>query len=783
MTENSLPGPIPDGQARARAVLATRLRAALLESDRPQPVTIANGELNEYAPTWPASFTKGLPHDEWGIVEPVSLRMFVSAINAAPGAADAAFRVPLGPSKAASHYRPSGYDADPAHTAVEEFHTRTGPAPDDEPSVRNWESPRAGHVSDLEGPDAGGVAMPPAPRLGSSELTAELAEVFAMAILRDTSFHQIESAPDDPVPKPSDATQAFPDVTVSQVVSALNRLAWFTPDASVASSYGDLANPAPAPGELSDLEERRRLARTSEPDDPDADVQPLSPSTLFRGSVPGAKTGPYISQFLLLGNPARDLEPPTDGKVWGYQETPSTKRQRNYAPSKEARLIAPAWSATGDAADVDDGYIVYGAQRIDQRVLPHAPFRDYMTDWRLWLDVQNGADVRNTDAYRREGLRFITTPRDLATYVHFDQLYQAYLNACLLLLAFGTPFDSGFPSGAYHPTRGSFATFGGPHILSLMTEVASRALKAVRRQKFNHHLRARPEALAAVLTLEQNGQGGRLGESASTHALTMCDELKASGLLDWVAGLNAYQNEARKRDEEWYPRLEDESCGTDWLQQNSLLPMAFPEGSPMHPAYGAGHATVAGACTTILKAFFEMYGPERLPERDPLGECELPDFGRCEWWATERRMSDLGPEDRPFLKHVYRAPDVGDAKLEPVEHCAPSDLTIQGELNKLAANIAIGRNMAGVHYYTDYYDSLRMGERVAVGLLQEQMLTYPEPVAMRLESFDGDRILIETTGDRQTATVRIRKPNADRWQDFTEEWWTRHVSEFQSNAP
>ena len=38
---------------------------------------------------------------------------------------------------------------------------------------------------------------------------------------------------------------------------------------------------------------------------------------------------------------------------------------------------------------------------------------------------------------------------------------------------------------------------------------------------------------------------------------------------------------------------------------NWLLPMAFPEGSPMHPSYGAGHATVAGACTTILKAWFD----------------------------------------------------------------------------------------------------------------------------------------------------------------------------------
>ena len=43
-----------------------------------------------------------------------------------------------------------------------------------------------------------------------------------------------------------------------------------------------------------------------------------------------------------------------------------------------------------------------------------------------------------------------------------------------------------------------------------------------------------------------------------------------------------------------------------WCNQpEGLLPVAFQEGSPMHPAYGAGHATVAGACVTILKAFFD----------------------------------------------------------------------------------------------------------------------------------------------------------------------------------
>jgi len=115
--------------------------------------------------------------------------------------------------------------------------------------------------------------------------------------------------------------------------------------------------------------------------------------------------------------------------------------------------------------------------------------------------------------------RFITFPRDLATYVHDDALYEAYLNACLILLSMGTPFDPAFSqlsgqgnfflnsldaSGRFaadlesHPrAAGGFALYGGPHILTSVTEVATRALKAVRFQKFNTHIRLRPEALAA----------------------------------------------------------------------------------------------------------------------------------------------------------------------------------------------------------------------------------------------------------------------------------------------
>ncbi len=41
-----------------------------------------------------------------------------------------------------------------------------------------------------------------------------------------------------------------------------------------------------------------------------------------------------------------------------------------------------------------------------------------------------------------------------------------------------------------------FAQFGPPHILNLVSEVATRALKAVRFQKYNVHRRVRPEVVA-----------------------------------------------------------------------------------------------------------------------------------------------------------------------------------------------------------------------------------------------------------------------------------------------
>lgn len=417
----------------------------------------------------------------------------------------------------------------------------------------------------------------------------------------------------------------------------------------------------------------------------------ITAQTAFRGSSPGVAEGPYLSQFMLIGTTARD-----------------------------------------SSADVKDGLIEYGSIAINQRGATACPGLDYMQTKKKWLDVQDGFEAQ-PDAFTGER-RFICTPRDLATYVHFDALYEAYLNACLILLDMEAPLDPGFDKFAggdlYHLGAGrvprtttGFALFGGPHILTLVTEVATRALKAVRYQKFNNHIRLRPEALAGRLACKD-----KIADRFPCFGKELKDFAKKMGpTLTKIDAFNPAD-----------PALPD---------GNVLLPMAFPEGSPMHPAYGAGHATVAGACVTILKAFFDTSAvfvrPEH-PDEDQAGVFLNPVF------MTTRDSESPRHKPVEFVPPVHEAgegkagpEDAGYCTGELVERECECPLTLEGELNKLAANISIGRNMAGVHYFSDYFDSLRMGEDIAIGMLQEQALCYPaEEFVMSVPTFDGDTVRI-----------------------------------------
>ena len=89
-----------------------------------------------------------------------------------------------------------------------------------------------------------------------------------------------------------------------------------------------------------------------------------------------------------------------------------------------------------------------------------------------------------------------------------------------------------------------------------------------------------------------------------------------------------------------------------------LCPQAYPEGCPTHPAYPGATAAIGGAGVRVLKAFFN---PEFV-----IPEPVVP--------------NDDGRSLRPYTG-------------EP--------LTVGGELNKLAFNMAFGRDTAGVHFRRD----------------------------------------------------------------------------------
>ena len=70
-------------------------------------------------------------------------------------------------------------------------------------------------------------------------------------------------------------------------------------------------------------------------------------------------------------------------------------------------------------------------------------------------------------------------------------------------------------------------------------------------------------------------------------------------------------------------------------------------------------------------------------------------------------------------------------------------MTIHGELNKLASNMSIGRNMAGVHYRKDGDEGMILGEAVAVQYFKDIKETYNVNIGeISFVGFGGNTITI-----------------------------------------
>ncbi len=307
----------------------------------------------------------------------------------------------------------------------------------------------------------------------------------------------------------------------------------------------------------------------------------------------------------------------------------------------------------------------FGTQDINPKSNTYAAGIDYMTNQADWLARQNGVNPGFSNV--PGGLVYMRNGRDIGAWVHVDVLFQGYFQALLVMASSGVPANPGNPY-ASSATQIGFGTFGGPYFATLVCEVATRALKAVWFQKWFLHRRMRPEIYLGRTHVHLTGQ-----KSYDLHA----DILNSAAVAESFSRHGAY-----------------------------LLPMGFPEGSPAHPSYGAGHATVAGACVTILKALFD----------------------------TERPVTDffpvVEPTDNGLALMAYGGGDI-------------ASMTIAGELNKLASNVATGRNIAGVHWRTDGEESIKLGEEIAIRILRGQRETYNENFGgFTFKKFDGSTITV-----------------------------------------
>ena len=137
----------------------------------------------------------------------------------------------------------------------------------------------------------------------------------------------------------------------------------------------------------------------------------VAPAILFRGPTPGDLAGPDLSQFLWL-----DV----------YHST-MTLVQRNRVPV---------------AKD------------------------DYMMVYPEWLNIQRGLPPARVNVLDPTP-RYLRNGRDVGEYVHRDFTYQAYLNACLILLAMNAPLKANVPYRR-SLTQGGFITFGPLSMCSIV---------------------------------------------------------------------------------------------------------------------------------------------------------------------------------------------------------------------------------------------------------------------------------------------------------------------------
>ena len=374
---------------------------------------------------------------------------------------------------------------------------------------------------------------------------------------------------------------------------------------------------------------------------------------LFRGTSPGDLIGPCISQFLL--QPYFPLFPSAPTEVGAEHLSKDILMRKRHVPILKQREFGVSW---------DD-----------------------------FIALQNGKipkQLRSSD-YDAHAMRNPMTGRDFAAFVYTDVSYDPYYYAINVLACNGFPYSKAFPyQKGIMKNEAAGPTMGLADVYSLIASVCTQAYKICWYYKWRVYRCLRPEAMAGLV---------HYSYSNTRNPFNLHESLFDKELLDLVLQHN--QKQAQKN--------VDPVQLLSWSQASTyLLAQIYPEGSPIHPSYPAAHATIAGACITIIKAFFD-------------------DTVRI---ASYMPILIVDPAHPDRLKKYYSS--------------AMHIMTVGSELDKLASNIAMGRSWAGLHFRSDNEAGLQLGEQIAIRYLQEHARMYHEEcfAGFELTKRDGKRIRI-----------------------------------------
>lgn len=314
-----------------------------------------------------------------------------------------------------------------------------------------------------------------------------------------------------------------------------------------------------------------------------------------------------------------------------------------------------------------------------------ARLNNIRTEWGVTLsetiNIQNGNLSLNPPTTPSSFLhaRYINNGFSLAEAVHNDPPYQFFYQAGAILAANKYPPNRSWP---VYANQNSFITSNGiAAVLCEVASIANLALKHAWYHKWQEARNLRPEAYGLWI----HDVKADLVENAGNFDIPQF--VLENAILEHIRALNG-----------------------EWNSESSYtLPLTYPEGSPVHPAFPSGHATIAGACATILKCFFD---------------CEQ------KWLQPIVHANQEGSELITFIGET-------------------DQITVGTELNKLAANVAYGRNFAGVHYRSDAEVGMHLGEKVAIHYVEHLLSTMVEnyvdgsaPI-IRIRRFDGEMIEIK----------------------------------------